>query len=79
MPGMHGREVTARVKQDPLLSHTPVVFLTATVSNEITHGSEAFIDRYDYPAVLLQVRAYILDAECGNGDGTCRRGQRLFG
>jgi len=59
MPEMHGGEVAARLKQDPLLRHTPVVFLTATVSNEITHGSEAFIDGYDYLAKPVDLNTLI--------------------
>jgi len=59
MPEMHGGEVAACLKQDPLLSHTPVVFLTATVSNEITHGSEAFIDGYDYLAKPVDLNTLI--------------------
>ena len=72
MPGVHGREVAARLKQEPLLSRTPVVFLTATLSNEITHGSEAFIDGYDYLAkpvdlnTLVQViKGYLNGCEVG--------------
>ena len=40
MPGMDGGEVAARLRADPLLRNTPVIFLTAIVSNEETDGHE---------------------------------------
>jgi CheY-like chemotaxis protein len=40
MPGMDGGEVAARLRLDPLLRDTPVIFLTAIVSNEETDGHE---------------------------------------
>ena len=40
MPGMDGGEVAARLRKDPLLRDTPVIFLTALVSNEETDGHE---------------------------------------
>jgi len=40
MPGMDGGEVAARLRADPLLRDTPIVFLTAIVSNEETDGHE---------------------------------------
>jgi two-component system OmpR family response regulator len=40
MPGMDGGDVAARLRADPLLRDTPVVFLTALVSNEETDGHE---------------------------------------
>ena len=36
MPDMEGSEVTARLKEDPLVKTTPVVFLTAIVTREET-------------------------------------------
>ena len=40
MPGMDGGDVAARLRADPLLRDTPIVFLTALVSNEETDGHE---------------------------------------
>ena len=40
MPDMDGGEVAARLRADPLLRETPVIFLTAIVSNEETDGHE---------------------------------------
>jgi CheY-like chemotaxis protein len=40
MPGMDGGEIAAKVQADPLLRNTPVLFLTAIVSNEETDGHE---------------------------------------
>jgi len=40
MPGMDGGDVAARLRADPLLRDTPVIFLTALVSNEETDGHE---------------------------------------
>ena len=40
MPGMDGGEVAAKFQADPLLRNTPVVFLTAIVSNAETDGHE---------------------------------------
>ena len=40
MPGMDGGDVAARLRADPLLHNTPVIFLTALVSNEETDGHE---------------------------------------
>jgi len=40
MPGMDGGDVAARLRLDPLLRNTPVIFLTALVSNEETEGHE---------------------------------------
>ena len=40
MPGMDGGDVAARLRRDPLLRNTPVIFLTALVSNEETEGHE---------------------------------------
>jgi two-component system OmpR family response regulator len=40
MPGMDGGDVAARLRADPLLRDTPIIFLTAIVSNEETDGHE---------------------------------------
>lgn len=40
MPGLDGGDVAARLRADPLLRDTPIIFLTALVSNEETDGHE---------------------------------------
>ena len=40
MPGLDGGEIAARMEADPLLRDTPIIFLTAIVSNEETQGHE---------------------------------------
>jgi CheY-like chemotaxis protein len=40
MPGMDGGDVATRLRADPLVRDTPVIFLTAIVSNEETDGHE---------------------------------------
>jgi CheY-like chemotaxis protein len=40
MPEMDGGEVALRLRADPLLRDTPIIFLTAIVSNEETDGHE---------------------------------------
>ena len=40
MPDMDGGDVAARLRADPLLRDTPVIFLTAIVSNGETDGHE---------------------------------------
>ena len=40
MPGMDGGDVATRLRDDPLLRGTPIIFLTALVSNEETDGHE---------------------------------------
>jgi CheY-like chemotaxis protein len=40
MPDMDGGDVAARLRADPLFRDTPVIFLTAIVSNEETDGHE---------------------------------------
>jgi len=40
MPRLDGGDVAARLRADPLLRDTPIVFLTALVSSEETDGHE---------------------------------------
>ncbi len=40
MPGADGGDVAAQVRADPVLRETPIIFLTALVSNEETGGHE---------------------------------------
>jgi CheY-like chemotaxis protein len=50
MPEMDGGEVAAQLQEDPLLKGTPIVFLTALVSNEETKKREAQIGGMNYLA-----------------------------
>ena len=40
MPGDDGGDVAGRLRADPLLRDTPIIFLTAIVTNEETDGHE---------------------------------------
>ncbi len=40
MPGVDGGEAAARLESDPFLRQTPIIFLTAIVTNEETGGQE---------------------------------------
>ena len=40
MPDMDGGDVAARLRADPLFHDTPIIFLTAIVSNQETDGHE---------------------------------------
>jgi CheY-like chemotaxis protein len=42
MPEAEGGDVAARLRADPLFHDTPIVFLTAIVTNEETDGHEMF-------------------------------------
>ncbi len=50
MPEMDGGAVAAQLQEDPLVRDTPVVFLTALVSNEETKKREAHIGGMNYLA-----------------------------
>jgi two-component system OmpR family response regulator len=41
MPDADGGTIAADIKSDPVLKNTPVVFLTALVSQHKTHGAQA--------------------------------------
>ena len=41
MPGIDGGELATQMRADPLLQHTPIVFLTAIVSPSETGGEAA--------------------------------------
>jgi PAS domain S-box-containing protein len=66
MPGMDGFEVCRRLKEDPILSEIPVVFLTALKeSKENRHhaleiGAEAFLSKpIDETELTAQIRAMV--------------------
>jgi CheY-like chemotaxis protein len=50
MPGTDGGEVAAQLQADPLLRDTPIIFLTAIVTNEETKGHEALIGTHTFLA-----------------------------
>ena len=59
MPGLDGYEVAARLRQEPALARTPIVFLTARsqdddrAKGEAVGGSEFVTKPFD-PAVLVE-------------------------
>jgi CheY-like chemotaxis protein len=50
MPEMEGGEVARHLENDPLLKDTPIIFLTALVTNKETRGREVHLGRWDYLA-----------------------------
>ncbi len=55
MPEMDGGEVAAQLQEDPLLKDTPIVLLTALVSNEETKKREARIGGLNYLAKPVEL------------------------
>lgn len=58
MPVMSGLEMTKRIKENPKLSHTPIIMLTAKNDNQtetesIKRGIDTFMSKPFEPAVLL--------------------------
>ena len=50
MPDADGGTIAAEMKADPLLRDTPVIFLTALVSQHATHGVQAQIGGHPFLA-----------------------------
>jgi CheY-like chemotaxis protein len=50
MPEMDGGDVAKELEADPLLKGSPIVFLTALVTNQETKGHEAHSGRWSYLA-----------------------------
>ena len=50
MPDADGGTIAAEIKADPILRDTPVVFLTALVSQHVTHGVQAQIGGHPFLA-----------------------------
>ena len=50
MPDADGGTIAAELKADPVLRDTPVVFLTALVSQHVTHGVQAQIGGHPFLA-----------------------------
>jgi len=50
MPDADGGTIAADIKADPVLTGTPVVFLTALVSQHKTHGTQAQIGGHPFLA-----------------------------
>jgi two-component system, OmpR family, response regulator len=62
MPELDGGEVAAQLQADPLLKDTPIVFLTALVSNAETRKREAHIGGMNYlakPVDLAELTRFI--------------------
>jgi CheY-like chemotaxis protein len=55
MSEMDGGEVAAQLQGDPLLKETPIVFLTAVVSNEETQKRETLIGGLNYLAKPVEL------------------------
>jgi CheY-like chemotaxis protein/AraC-like DNA-binding protein len=64
MPGLSGYELCIRIKQDPVLSHIPVILLTAKTSmaeqiEGLSHGADAYICKpfnVDYLLLTIENR-----------------------
>src|SRR5687767_14400006 len=50
MPDADGGTIAAEIKADPVLRDTPVIFLTALVSQHVTHGVQAQIGGHPFLA-----------------------------
>ena len=50
MPDADGGAIAADIKADPVLRNTPVIFLTALVSQHVTHGVQAQIGGHPFLA-----------------------------
>ncbi len=50
MPDVDGGDLSALLQIDPLLRNTPIVFLTALITNTDTHGQEAIIGLHPFLA-----------------------------
>ena len=50
MPDADGGTIAADIKADPVLKNTPIVFLTALVSQHKTHGAQAQIGGHPFLA-----------------------------
>jgi len=57
MPDTDGGEVAARLQEIPALKDTPIIFLTAIVSNAETQGREASIGGHDFLAKPVDLAA----------------------
>ena len=64
MPGLDGGEVASRIEADPVLRGTPIIFLTAIVSNEETQGHERMKGAHPFiakPVDMAELRKSIQD------------------
>jgi len=66
MPGMDGFEVCNQLKRDPVLSHIPVIFLTALKDDPksriraLESGGEAFVSKpFEEAEFIAQIRAMV--------------------
>ena len=67
LPDMEGREVAARLREDPLVKTTPVVFLTAIVTREETTPAGTEIGGHTFLAKPVEAAGLIacIDGELG--------------
>jgi CheY-like chemotaxis protein len=63
MPGMDGGGVAARIRADPLFRETPIIFLTAIVSNEETDGHEMISGAETFLAKPVDIEELIWSIE----------------
>ncbi|MCC6883331.1 MAG: response regulator [Verrucomicrobiales bacterium] len=59
MPGLDGGDISAALKQDPLLSKVPVLIITALVSNDET-GENAVVSSGDQVMIAKPIRLDVL-------------------
>ncbi|MEZ5433771.1 MAG: response regulator [Verrucomicrobiales bacterium] len=59
MPGLDGGDISAALKQDPVLSKVPVLIITALVSNDET-GENAVISSGDQVMIAKPIRLEVL-------------------
>ncbi len=55
MPDLDGGDVVAKLQGDPLLRDTPIIFLTALVSNEETGGHEMITGNHTFIAKPVDI------------------------
>lgn len=78
LPGMDGLEATADLKQDPTLTHIPIVAITADMSDETCArarqaGCSAFITKPALPQDVAASIARMLNAETAQMPGIAER------
>ncbi len=59
MPGIDGSELATQMRADPLLQHTPIVFLTAIVSPTETGGGPTEIGGFPFLAKPINKQTLI--------------------
>ena len=59
MPEMDGGDVAAKFEADPLLRRTPIVFLTAILTQEETKGQETRMGTWNYLAKPVDLETLV--------------------